>query len=167
LRILQILTRRKLAAIRGVAIGLAFVVASGSVGSLARAQSIAVINPGGEAYQHVTDGTSKTYLIGEKYIRATDYEVATGAENETWCSGFNNDNYRTAYYLPAQDRTGALPMDAGEPADGPHEERRFGSVHSGGFHVAHCDGSVVMVGYDVDPRVHRAGGNRKDGEVFQ
>ena len=59
---LPILTRRKLAVIRGVAFGLAFVVASGSVCRLAWAQSITVINPGGEAYPSNPTGNLDTNI---------------------------------------------------------------------------------------------------------
>ena len=45
--------------------------------------------------KHLTDGTSHTYIIGEKYINPNHYETGPdGADNETWCTGFNNDNFR-------------------------------------------------------------------------
>ena len=57
--------------------------------------------------QHVTDGTSKTYLCGEKYLDPslffTDQETGN---NETWCTGHNNDNFRTTADPPKQDQHG-------------------------------------------------------------
>jgi hypothetical protein len=48
------------------------------------------------ATRHVLDGLSATYLIGERYIPHADYESGlNGGDNETWCTGFNNDNYRS------------------------------------------------------------------------
>ena len=54
--------------------------------------------------QQIVDGTSKTYLIGEKFILPAYYFTGTDAgDNETWCTGFNNDNYRAGLYPPARD----------------------------------------------------------------
>ena len=33
--------------------------------------------------------------------------------------------------------------------------------------MASCDGSVLRVGYDVDPVVHERLGNRADGQIVQ
>ena len=45
--------------------------------------------------RRITDGTSKTYLVAERYIFEPDYETGFSiGDNETWCTGFNNDNYR-------------------------------------------------------------------------
>jgi prepilin-type N-terminal cleavage/methylation domain-containing protein len=108
------------------------------------------------AIRHVTDGTSHTYLIGEKYLNPANYETGTDqADNETWCTGFNNDNFRSAFQVPLQDELGNRQFD------------RFGSAHASGFHMAYCDGSVDTITYDITERIHWAGGNRKDGEMTQ
>ena len=105
--------------------------------------------------RHVEDGTSKTYLIGEKYLNPDFYLTGTdGADNETWCTGFNNDNYRSGLELPAQDRKGK------------YHGGIFGSAHSAGFQVAMCDGSCKMVNYSVDPLVHRRQSSRNDGQAI-
>lgn len=102
--------------------------------------------------QHIPDGTSKTYMIGEKYLNPNNYTTGNDpADNETWCTGYNNDVFRTAFDPPLQDRPGF-----------PHT-LRFGSAHPSGFHVAYCDGSVQVVEYGVDLTVHQAAANRKDG----
>jgi prepilin-type N-terminal cleavage/methylation domain-containing protein len=101
--------------------------------------------------ERVTDGTSRTYLIGERYLNASNYENGIdGADNETWCSGFNNDNFRCAFELPEQDRRGIS------------YSNRFGSAHAPGWFVSWCDGHVELVNYDIDLMVHRGNANRAD-----
>lgn len=104
--------------------------------------------------RHVTDGTSKTYFAGEKYLDTRSYlnGLDTG-DNETWCTGYNNDNYRTTAFPPMQDR----PQEDGS---------RFGSAHNSVWHVAWCDGRVEAISYDIDPLVHLNNGNREDGQVL-
>jgi len=41
---------------------------------------------------------------------------------------------------------------------------RFGSAHSVGCNFVLCDGSVRMIGYTIDPEVHRRLANRRDGK---
>lgn len=101
--------------------------------------------------QNVTDGTSRTYLIGEKYLNPDEYDTGKGgADNETWCTGFNNDNFRSAFDLPEQDRPGFS------------HDNRFGSAHSAGWFASWCDGHVELVSYDIDLMVHRGDANRAD-----
>jgi prepilin-type N-terminal cleavage/methylation domain-containing protein/prepilin-type processing-associated H-X9-DG protein len=128
------------------------------------------------ALRHITDGASKTYLIGEKFVDALAYETGTNrGDNETWCTGYSNDNYRSAYMPPAQDAPNPDP-DGQEDVffRSPYSDdnysyegfRIFGSAHSGGFNMSFCDGHVDTVQYDVDPYVHRGQGARNDAGYF-
>ena len=106
------------------------------------------------AIRHITDGTSKTYLIGEKYLNPLKYDTGDDSgDNETWCTGFNNDNFRTTRFPPLQDR----PL-----YDNPFI---FGSTHPGIFNMSFCDGHIEAVDYSIEPRLHRAYGNRLDGSI--
>ncbi|RIK85060.1 MAG: hypothetical protein DCC67_04500 [Planctomycetota bacterium] len=111
------------------------------------------------AIKHITDGTSKTYLCGEKYLDTRSYETGedTG-DNETWCTGHNNDNLRTTGWNDGAPNMYLPRLDA-EQEDG----NIFGSAHPAGWHVAFCDGHTETLGYDIDPLVHRYNGNRHDG----
>jgi prepilin-type N-terminal cleavage/methylation domain-containing protein len=108
----------------------------------------------------IADGTSNTYLAGEKYINAIHYDTGgDAADNETWCTGWNNDNYRvskgtgaTEYWPPLQDIPGIGYSD------------RFGSAHPSGFHAVFCDGHVDQIEYGVAPELHRRMSNRNDGQ---
>ena len=109
----------------------------------------------------ITDGTSNTYLVGEKYLDPDYYlNGLDGGDNEDALMGDNADIARwTAYssgpppqYLaPFQDRPGTATYFY------------FGSAHANGFQMAFCDGSAKMIGYTIDPETHRRLGNRKDG----
>jgi prepilin-type processing-associated H-X9-DG protein len=98
----------------------------------------------------ITNGTSNTYLLGEKYINPTDYFTGLdGADNENMFIGFDNDICRTTAIPPLQDKRGY------------QDYIRFGSTHVGGFNMLYCDGRVELVSYDVDPKVHLRAGDRR------
>jgi len=105
------------------------------------------------SYRRITDGTSKTYLAGEKYLNPDAYETGLDfADNENWASGFNNDTFRSAIDPPVSDTPG-LTLAA------------FGGPHPGVVMMVMCDGSVHGVSYAINPTVHRNLANRADGEV--
>jgi prepilin-type processing-associated H-X9-DG protein len=101
----------------------------------------------------VTDGTSQTYLIGEKCVSQKGYlEAIDDGHDAPLYSGVDLDINRWTI-------DGPLP-------DGPSPQvRRFGSAHSTGCHFVFCDGSVRQISYLIDRLVHRHLGNRQDGEL--
>ena len=114
----------------------------------------------------ITDGTTKTYMIGERYIPTAHYETGEFAgDNETWCTGFNNDNYRKTGRISGTSIVELTPIPDSETGM-PDSAGRFGSAHSGSFHVALCDGSVAYISFEIDWQVHRDLGNREDGNVI-
>ncbi len=101
----------------------------------------------------IPDGTTATYLLGEKYIDPV--KLATGeSDDDDQClySGHDRDILRVGLGPPLQDRPGHEPSAIS-----------FGSSHASGCGMATADGSVTVVGYDVDPLVHRARASRNDG----
>ena len=106
----------------------------------------------------VRDGTTNTYLIGEKYVQPENYEKSGNGDDMGAYVGTDDDNSRTcdpAKFYVSQDRTGY-----GAPAS-----LAFGSVHAGSFGMVLADGSVQRVSYSIDKETHANLGNRKDGEV--
>jgi prepilin-type N-terminal cleavage/methylation domain-containing protein len=102
----------------------------------------------------IADGTTKTILISEKYLQPEFYTGAAGgyaSDNETWCTGHNNDMYRTTWFHPYPD----TPNFANHVS--------FGSAHNSGMHAARCDGSVDVIEYGIDIWVFSALGHRADG----
>jgi prepilin-type N-terminal cleavage/methylation domain-containing protein len=105
------------------------------------------------AIRHITDGTTQTFLIGEKYLNPADYETGLdSADNETWCTGYNNDNFRSTFNPPLPDTYGVSKTNI------------FGGVHSAGFYMSYCDGHVDLVNYDIDPAVYKMFGARNDSK---
>ncbi len=103
---------------------------------------------------HIRDGSSNTYLVGEKYLNPQSYhslEYYDTGDNEAVYGGFNRDFHRSAALEPIQDRTGYYCY------------RRFGSAHSGAFNMSFCDGSVRSISYSIDEEIHRRLGVRDDG----
>jgi len=108
----------------------------------------------------ISDGSSNTYLIGEKYINPDWYLTGMSpGDNESSLSGDNADIGRWCRY-PDQYPYPDTPGFAGQV------EYSFGSAHLNGCHMAFCDGSVQMISYSIEPLIHSYLGNRKDGQVI-
>lgn len=108
------------------------------------------------AIKDIPDGTTNTFLYGEKYLNPDNYRTGKdGADNESLYTGNNNDNYRSAgqSYRLFRDTKGAAYTE------------NFGSVHDNGAYFALCDGSVRNISYTVDLITYERMGNRKDGLV--
>jgi prepilin-type N-terminal cleavage/methylation domain-containing protein/prepilin-type processing-associated H-X9-DG protein len=100
--------------------------------------------------QEITSGASNTYAVGEKYLNPDHYTTGSDtADNESMYAGFDNDNSRSTYYPPLQDKKGH------------NDTYRFGSTHFGSFNMLYCDGSVRSIDYGIDPAVHKHAGSRK------
>ena len=103
----------------------------------------------------IEDGTSNTYMIGEKYLVPDAYFTGEDlADNENVYVGYDNDTCRSSHPnwgSPRQDQPGVW------------ESFIYGSPHASGFHVVFVDGSVHVVSYSISPEVHWRLGNREDG----
>jgi hypothetical protein len=104
--------------------------------------------------RQITDGLSKTYLVGEKHVPADRYYSGDDpGDNESLYVGFNNDTCRSTVAPPEHD-TGVV-----------MRHNLFGGPHATVWQVALCDGSVHAVTWEVDEEVHRRMGNRADSQV--
>jgi prepilin-type N-terminal cleavage/methylation domain-containing protein/prepilin-type processing-associated H-X9-DG protein len=116
-------------------------------------------------FRQVEDGTSNTYMVGEKYVSTDNYDDGLDeGDNEPAFTGNNADTLRTTSHVRELNR----PLTLGPDQPGTSQdvgERIFGSAHAGGFNMAMCDGSVKLVAFDVDPEIHRTQGHRNDGIV--
>jgi prepilin-type N-terminal cleavage/methylation domain-containing protein len=119
------------------------------------------------AMSAVRDGTSNTFLVGEKYINCEHYTDGKDSGDNTtmYCggdfellrwTGMNGAVYDTDHRdnLPRQDRS---VIGEGDSA------QWFGSAHASGFNMSFCDSSVHTINYSIDGEVYRRLGNREDG----
>lgn len=110
------------------------------------------------APENVTDGTTNTYMVGEKFLDSLAYSgdgTLNGGDNHSYYSGWDWDTQRFA-----TDEWPPLP-------DTPNANfyQMFGSAHPAAWHALLCDGSVKAIPYDIDIVAHKRLANRFDGEI--
>jgi prepilin-type N-terminal cleavage/methylation domain-containing protein len=107
--------------------------------------------------KEITNGTSHTYLVGEKYVNPDNYKTGNSLDdNESLFQGYNDDNFRSSY--------NSDPNNSVNPyRDRPGVELTcvFGSAHPYTWNAAYCDGSVRGIAYDIDQKTHNRAANRK------
>ncbi len=128
----------------------------------------------------ITDGTSNTIMIGEKYSSSSLRTGSQWGDNTGWHSGWGWDTIRFGRLAPMADSpSGVNPFDASvehtriwgtngvqstwQANTGDRAWDMFGSAHIGGFNTALADGSVRTVKYAVDKVNFRNMCNRQDG----
>ena len=100
----------------------------------------------------VTDGTTHTIAIAEKLVIPPHYLTGESlGDDQTILIGDDADIRRWTQFLPLPDSQWIDDIE------------RFGAAHQTGVNAVFCDGSVHVIGYDVDLNVWQALGNRSDG----
>jgi prepilin-type N-terminal cleavage/methylation domain-containing protein len=112
----------------------------------------------GTALKQIQDGSSNTYLVGEKYLSPDQYETGESfGDNESLFSGYCSDNHRfTSLNLPPA-------IDGAFPVSDNLSNYRFGSAHPAGLNLAFCDGAVRLVAFDIAAELHYSNGHIADG----
>ncbi len=99
----------------------------------------------------IRDGTSNTYLAGEKYVPADTYLDGTDyGDDGPVLAADDLDLCRWGSYSPFADQAGVT------------EYYSFGSAHAAGFNMALCDGSIRTISYGINATIHACLANRKD-----
>ncbi len=116
----------------------------------------------------IKDGTTDTYLVGEKNINPDYYMThEDGGDNEFAMMGDDIDICRYTGMSGIDPTTGlGNPLPPMPDTPGVVYDLSFGSAHANGFQMAFCDGSVQMLNYTIDPQVHDRLGNRADGQAI-
>ena len=136
----------------------------------------------------VKDGTSNTYLAGEKYVCPDYYSSGTAVgDDQSWDSSFCFDTMRWSGLLPEttppNEYSGNHTLGYADPYKQPHPDtpglegnppdvggppvvlgyKIFGSAHASGFNMVFCDGSVKSISYSINNETHHRLGNKADG----
>jgi prepilin-type N-terminal cleavage/methylation domain-containing protein len=118
--------------------------------------------------RQITDGTTFTYLLGEKNIEADKYDNGlAGNDDQSMYNGYDKDNIRAAFaWYPGFENQGRPICPALPDKAGVEYEFNFGSAHPTGWVALFCDSSVRFLSFDLTPQVHQDFGGRKDGRVI-
>jgi prepilin-type N-terminal cleavage/methylation domain-containing protein/prepilin-type processing-associated H-X9-DG protein len=121
----------------------------------------------------ISDGTSNTVLVGEKYVSTDLYGGGQWGDNQSWANGSTWISARHSKRAPGQDSPAV--QEAAKrnlPWSDPSGNCRecgmwdfFGSAHPGGYNVVLCDGSVRVIKYSVDLTTWQNMVARNDGQV--
>jgi prepilin-type N-terminal cleavage/methylation domain-containing protein len=136
------------------------------------------------AIKQIPDGLTKTYFVGEKSIQPQCYDgqgtTACPTDNGSVFEGHDWDIIRwggDGNMIPTSATYPGNQVDWRPLKDEYHDpnetdpwgtgqrwgEYNFGSQHSSGCFFAMCDGSVQIISYTVDARIHYMLSNRRDG----
>ncbi len=119
---------------------------SNSNGILAQRSSVKV--------SQITDGKTKTYLLGEKHIPNVEYEVGVwNGDDGCFLAGDDLDLVRWAAERP-------LGYEGGDSTS------VYGSAHPSTFGTVLCDGSVKFFDLSIDLPIHQNLANKSDGNVL-
>jgi prepilin-type N-terminal cleavage/methylation domain-containing protein len=102
----------------------------------------------------VTDGTSKTFMVGECVVEQ-DYHSAAFFADGDWATCGNPLNY----FITPADVTQIKSAPQWQAARG------FKSLHPGGAHFVMADGSVHFVNEGIDHTIYRGLSTRNGGET--
>jgi len=119
-----------------------------------------------DGIKRITDGTSKTFLLGEKHIRGSELGRCCG-------SGMTDGSYLYVDWNWQEfgnsrnitQRLGDGPSDSGTGTD-PNSGVGFGSWHVNACGFLRVDGSVTALTNDVSQQIRRNLGDVADGNTF-
>lgn len=117
----------------------------------------------------IIDGTTSTYLFGEKNLDPDHYfDGDVGNDDQNMFIGHDQDNLRSTFSVVLFAGGHVFGFPATPDTSGVNSQRQysFGGPHAGGWLSAFCDGSVRFQSYDIDRKIHRWLGNRLDGRTL-
>ena len=110
----------------------------------------------------ITDGTSNTFMIAEKFVRTDIYDdsgLLHYSDDRGWSDGWDADTMRLACFVPVNDgdstayqegQIGDYFSDNGLFGNPIYNVYHFGAPHTGGINSVFADGSVHAIAFDVD-----------------
>jgi prepilin-type N-terminal cleavage/methylation domain-containing protein/prepilin-type processing-associated H-X9-DG protein len=125
----------------------------------------------------ITDGTSNTLLLGEKWMRPDQYLYGAWNDDHNLLSSLDPDILRVGVLPPFRDTNGGVSAADNNPccdwwrdpptrSPSPRLGSRFGSGHPGGMTGLMADGSVRGINFNVDQVTFAAICNKGDGATI-
>lgn len=112
----------------------------------------------------IADGTTKTIMVGEKYLTPDHYDNGVnGSDDQSMFGGHDRDFNR--FTVDADTRSVATPLQDRPGLTGAGYRWRFGSAHPAGAHVTYADGSVHQIEYGIDELIWMKMGGRNDDDL--
>jgi prepilin-type N-terminal cleavage/methylation domain-containing protein/prepilin-type processing-associated H-X9-DG protein len=126
----------------------------------------------------ITDGTSSTILLGEKWLRPDQYGTGAWNDDHNLVSSLDQDGMRIGDQVPLRDTNGGVSASANNPCcdywrdpdsrtPSPRLGSRFGSAHASGMNSLMADGSVRHLPFSVNVKVFFSLCHKSDGNVIQ
>jgi len=127
-------------------------------------------------FASITDGTSNTLMVGEKFVQPQYYTANpdgwTAGDARGWLGGtFTSDRRSTGTMTSLVPNNDALALSNPShdqntntvPGDDWRANFQFGAAHPAGMNAVFADGSVHSIKYGIDGQVFNALGDRRDG----
>jgi prepilin-type N-terminal cleavage/methylation domain-containing protein len=102
------------------------------------------------ALRHIIDGSSNTYLVGEKAMDTTHYTTGEDVGDRAPIAGFKDNVGAANSYI--RFAVSSPTKDTEKNCKSCHE---FGSAHPVSWNISMADGSVRTQAYDIDIKLHR------------
>jgi prepilin-type N-terminal cleavage/methylation domain-containing protein len=102
------------------------------------------------ALKHIVDGSTNTYLVGEKSMDTLHYTSGEDVGDRAPIAGRSDNGGAANSYVRF-----AVSPPSRDVANNCFSCHNFGSAHATNWNVAMVDGSVRSFGYDMDVVVHR------------
>jgi hypothetical protein len=116
----------------------------------------------------IADGTSKTLLVGEKYLRPDLYEgLISYSDDQGWSDGWDLDMMRCTCFAPMSDGDNfgySFQNTTNDYFGAKNDVVQFGAAHTSGFNAVFVDGSIHTISYDIDVVIFNGLGTRAGGE---
>ena len=111
-------------------------------------------------FEDISDGSSNTFVIGEKRLQPSLYEIGDWHDDKGWSDGWDPDTLRCTYCPPGPDKdipNSSVPNSSSLAYS-------FGGGHSEMFNAGFADASVRSIRFEIEPEVLNRLGHRSDGE---